>query len=137
MENLSVWADALKTKQILLNLLSNAVKYNRSGGSISFNIHYYDNDKLRLSITDTGYGIDRKNMDKLFQPFNRLDAEKTTVEGTGIGLAISKTLIEKMGGSIGVISTKGQGSTFWIALEKFIAEKNSLELNKNTYACYR
>jgi len=112
---LYVNADKVRLRQTLLNLLSNAVKYNREGGSI--NIRYLLADKqARILITDTGHGIPVEQQSKLFQPFQRLGAENSQIEGTGIGLYIAKKLIEDMGGAIGVESRENIGSTFWIEL---------------------
>ena len=116
-QEISVLADATRLKQVLINLLSNAAKYNRSGGDIHIACQLLDAERMRLSVTDTGHGIPPGKLGLLFQPFERLGiSETTTIEGTGIGLAISKKLIELMGGSIGVDSTIGLGSTFWIEL---------------------
>jgi len=110
-----VIADRQRLKQVLLNLLSNAVKYNRDGGEVELSCLGSDPDRLRLLVRDTGAGIPRALLDKLFEPFERLGADQT-VEGTGLGLALSKQLVELMGGSIGVDTTEGTGSTFWVEL---------------------
>ena len=113
--DLYVNADKVRLRQTLLNLLSNAVKYNRDGGSI--NIRYLLVDQsARILVTDTGRGIPDEQQAKLFQPFQRLGAENSQIEGTGIGLYIAKQLIEDMGGTIGVESRENVGSTFWIEL---------------------
>ncbi len=110
-------ADRQRLSQVVINLLSNAVKYNRPGGNVSFHCDEAKQPgRLRLSITDTGPGIAPADLDKLFTPFERLGAERTTVEGTGIGLALSKRLVEAMDGTIGVESTPGRGSTFYLEL---------------------
>jgi PAS domain S-box-containing protein len=114
--NLHVQADHLRLKQVLLNLLSNAVKYNCEGGSVWLVSQILPNDFLQIGVTDTGPGIPQDQLERLFKPFNRLGAEKTEVEGTGIGLTITKRLVELMGGTISVSSTLGQGSTFSIEL---------------------
>lgn len=113
---LNVCADRMRLKQVLLNLLSNAVKYNRTGGNVSVGVQSLSNQRLRLFVTDTGTGIANKDLDKLFQPFNRLGVENGTIEGTGIGLTITSELMALMGGKIGVESQLGSGSTFWIEL---------------------
>lgn len=110
-----VIADYGRLKQILLNLLSNAVKYNRVGGSISV-AATTNGPMVRIAVTDTGQGIPQGRLQELFRPFNRLGVESANVEGTGIGLALSKRLVEAMGGTIGVETEEGVGSTFWIAL---------------------
>jgi CheY-like chemotaxis protein len=115
---LVIHADRVRTKQIILNLLSNAVKYNRESGEIIIGCQQSGNNHLRLSISDSGIGIPQHKLEQLFKPFNRLGAENSNIEGTGIGLVIAKRLIEKMGGDIGVYSTEGEGTTFWIEFER-------------------
>jgi len=109
----SVQADAVRFKQILLNLLSNAVKYNRTNGHITLDSELINKQHLRIRITDNGLGLSDKNIRKLFTSFERLEKQHN-IEGAGIGLVISKHLIELMGGVIGVESTLDKGSTFWI-----------------------
>lgn len=110
-------ADAIRFKQVLLNLLSNAVKYNHDNGTITINCEEsFDKQFLRISITDTGKGLSKEQQEKLFVPFERLDAEITNIEGTGIGLIITKKLIKKMNGKIGIDSIVNKGSTFWIEI---------------------
>jgi PAS domain S-box-containing protein len=113
---LQLCADPKRLKQVLLNLLSNAVKYNREQGRIRLTAHQHPVGRLRLSISDDGPGIPADRLDELFQPFNRLGAESSEVEGTGIGLTITRQLTELMHGSVGVISPEGEGATFWIEL---------------------
>ena len=110
-----VKADFTRLKQVLLNLLSNAVKYNQESGHITINSEINDNQRLRISIMDTGKGISEEEIEKLFTSFERLDTANN-VEGTGIGLVITKHLLELMDGTIGVESTPGKGSTFWVEL---------------------
>ena len=112
-----VYADVLRTKQVILNILSNAVKYNKDNGSITISFQNNSSQKIRMSITDTGNGIAEDELKNLFQPFNRLGAENSNAEGTGIGLVITKNLIKKMNGDIGVYSTEGKGCTFWLEFE--------------------
>ncbi len=111
-----VVVDQHRLQQVLLNLLSNAIKYNRPGGTITYSEPA--EGWLRVGVTDTGHGIPAEDMSRLFTPFERLRAERTGVEGTGIGLALSKALVEAMGGTIGLYSTVGQGSTFWFELPR-------------------
>ena len=110
----SVRADRVRFKQSLLNLISNATKYNREGGQVRLSTSAPDRSHLRVSVTDTGPGLDAEKIGGLFQPFRRLGAEGSNVEGTGIGLTITRRLVEMMGGTVGVESTPGVGSTFWI-----------------------
>ncbi|MDO9105736.1 MAG: PAS domain S-box protein [Methylovulum sp.] len=108
-------ADALSLRQVLLNLLTNAVKYNRAGGSVALSCAV-DGDAMRIMVTDTGMGIAENDRAKLFQPFQRLSAGQTAIEGTGIGLVVCKRLVEAMRGEIGFDSQVGVGSQFWIKL---------------------
>jgi signal transduction histidine kinase/ActR/RegA family two-component response regulator len=112
-----VLADRQRLKQVLMNLLSNAVKYNREGGTVTVSCEPTPAGRLRIGVVDTGPGIPSEMMDRLFLPFERLGAEGTPVEGTGIGLSISKRLVELMGGEIGADSELGRGSTFWVELD--------------------
>ncbi len=111
-----VLGDARRVRQALVNLLSNAVKYNRSGGRVTVSMEEGGNGRPRVLVADTGRGIPKERLDELFEPFNRLNAEDSAIEGTGIGLAITRRMIESMGGEVGVLSREGVGSTFWIAL---------------------
>lgn len=117
----SVSADPVRVKQIFLNLLSNAIKYNSDHGYVTLDSELVGNEKLRISISDTGKGLSEDDIKKLFEPFERLDALEN-VEGAGIGLVITKHLLELMNGEIGVESTGEKGSTFWIELP--IAKEN-------------
>lgn len=113
---LFAWADRKCLKQIVLNLLSNAIKYNRKDGCVTVVCRKTGGEKIRLSVTDTGTGIPQEKWEQIFQPFSRLGAENSQIEGTGIGLAITKSLVESMNGSIGFKSAIGVGSEFWIEL---------------------
>ena len=115
-KGLCIKADFTRTKQVILNLLSNAIKYNRKNGSVCITAEHINNNKLRVNIIDTGSGITPELKDKLFVPFERLDAENTAIEGTGIGLNISKRLIEAMDGTIGSQNNLPEGSIFWFEL---------------------
>jgi len=114
----SIWADRQRFKQVLLNLLSNAVKYNRDHGRVTISGRAAASGRIRIEITDTGRGIPARRMAQLFSPFERLGAEGTGIEGAGIGLALSKKLVEAMGGTIGATSEFGQGSIFWVELPR-------------------
>ena len=111
-----VLADRQRFKQILLNLVGNAVKYNRQGGSVTLTCSSDNAACVRVNVHDTGLGIRDEHLSLLFTPFERLGAERTTIEGTGVGLALSRRLAEAMGGTIDVDSTFGQGSTFWVEM---------------------
>ncbi|NDP47743.1 MAG: response regulator [Sulfuriferula multivorans] len=109
-------ADRTRVKQVLLNLLSNAIKYNREQGTVEVKWTASTPERIRISIKDSGAGLPPEKLAQLFQPFNRLGQETGTEEGTGIGLVVTKQLVELMGGSIGAESTVGVGSEFWIEL---------------------
>ncbi len=111
-----VLADRTRLKQVLINLLSNAIKYNRPGGSVVVEHAVSGGERARISVRDTGAGLAPDKLEQLFQPFNRLGQERGVVEGTGIGLVMSKRLVELMGGVIGVESAAAAGSTFWFEL---------------------
>ena len=115
-KNLWVEADSVRLKQITLNLLSNAVKYNKSKGSIDISLTESADNMLTFSVKDTGLGIPKQYQDNLFEPFNRLGSNNASIEGTGIGLLITKRLTEVMHGKIGFQSQENIGSTFWIKL---------------------
>ena len=116
--DLYVLADRQRLKQVLLNLLSNAVKYSHEGGTITLALEEAPANRLRFKVSDTGLGIPPEKMERLFTPFERLGAESSDIEGTELGLALSKGLMEAMGGTMGVESAVGQGTTFWIELAK-------------------
>ena len=107
-----LWADETRLTQVLINLLSNAVKYNRDGGSVMLSCQTLADRMVRFIVSDTGKGIPIGKQDDLFKPFERLGRENGDIEGTGIGLAITKKMVELMGGTIGVKSVEDQGSTF-------------------------
>ncbi len=111
-----VYADPTRVKQVILNLLSNAIKYNRRGGTVVVDCSVMPQERIRVSVTDTGAGLTPDKLEQLFQPFNRLGQEEGPEQGTGIGLVVTKQLIELMDGTIGVESTVGSGSIFWIEL---------------------
>ena len=111
-----VQADRTRLKQILINLLSNAIKYNKLGGTVTVECRTSGSDRVQISVADTGAGLSPAKLAQLFQPFNRLGQEEHVGEGTGIGLVVCKRLVELMGGLIGVRSTVGSGSVFWVEL---------------------
>ncbi|MFN0183230.1 MAG: ATP-binding protein [Aquabacterium sp.] len=110
-----VRADPVRLRQVLLNLLGNAVKYNRAGGEVQV-LAQVEGAQLRLVVRDTGPGLTEQQQARLFQPFERLDAGASGTEGHGIGLALSRLLVQAMDGDMGVDSTPGQGSRFWLQL---------------------
>ncbi|MEX1993929.1 MAG: ATP-binding protein [Steroidobacteraceae bacterium] len=116
-------ADRTRIKQVLINLLFNAVKYNRPGGMIAVEYALCDPESIRISVRDTGTGLTPEQLAQLFQPFNRLGREGGKEEGTGIGLVVTKRLVEIMGGRIGVDSTVGVGSVFWVEVGVAMAPK--------------
>jgi signal transduction histidine kinase/ActR/RegA family two-component response regulator len=111
-----VHADRTRLKQVMINLLSNAIKYNRSGGSVTVSASAASKGMVHIRVADSGAGLSQEQVEQLFQPFNRLGREHGTEEGTGIGLVVTKQLVELMGGSIGVESEPDVGTTFWIEL---------------------
>lgn len=118
-ENYQIFADAHRMKQVIINLLSNAVKYTHEGGYVRLilsRVAHHRKEFIRLEVSDNGVGIQRANLQKIFNPFERLGAEFSSIEGTGLGLSVVKMIIDAMGGEIGVESEPGRGSTFWIQL---------------------
>ncbi|RYX83884.1 PAS domain S-box protein [bacterium] len=130
-----VMGDKTRLHQVMINLLSNAVKYNRDGGNVTLSLQEITLgsqatlDSLRILVTDTGFGIAPADQQRIFLPFERLKADTTTTEGTGIGLTLTKNLVELMGGTVGLDSELGHGSTFWIELPA--AEKPAPALPAN------
>ena len=127
-----VLADRQRFKQVLLNLLTNAVKYTPGSGSVTVSYAANGNEKLRIQVRDSGPGIAKEKLARLFTPFDRLGAELSNVEGTGLGLVLSQRLIHAMGGAIGVESGHGQGSMFWIELPRTKSPLEQTRLAKKT-----
>jgi signal transduction histidine kinase len=113
-----VWArvDQRRLKQVLLNLISNAINYNRPGGAITLRVVPDGSERVRIDVIDTGVGMTAEQLSRLFKPFERLDAPLHGVEGNGLGLAVSKALVEAMGGTIDVVSNPGIGTAFSLRL---------------------
>lgn len=124
-------ADRQRLKQVLMNLINNAVKYNRTGGFVSIQTEIMparnDMEYIRISVTDTGYGIREADIPKLFKPFERIGAEFTGAEGSGLGLTVVKKLMAAMHGYIGVESKFGEGSTFWIEFQHVESQLKNIE----------
>ncbi|MFA6467606.1 MAG: PAS domain S-box protein [Bacteroidota bacterium] len=124
---LFVRADRMRLKQVLINLLSNAIKYNREHGTVEIKCTASTPDHILISVKDAGMGLSEEQLMNLFQPFNRLGQENCTEEGTGIGLVMTKRLVELMEGTIGVKSIVGVGSVFWFELRSVVPPANIME----------
>lgn len=113
-----VSADRQRLRQVILNLLSNAVKYNDAGGDVRLSVNMSDAGRVLIAVADSGPGIEETKLGRLFEPFDRLEAEHGDVQGTGLGLALSRSLAEQMNGSLTVTSELGRGSVFTLELER-------------------
>lgn len=113
-DDISLRLDETRFKEVLVNLLTNAIKYNTDNGLVSVSYKKIDNKNIRIYVSDTGKGLSKEEQKEIFEPFNRIGAEYTDIEGVGIGLTIAKKLMELMGGSIGIESDKGRGSSFYL-----------------------
>ncbi len=111
-----IYGDSTRLKQIFVNLISNAIKYNKDKGQVEVRTEKVGDDRVRFFVSDTGYGIEKEKLSEIFQPFNRLDAEGSSIEGAGVGLTIAQKFTELMDGKMGVESTVGEGSVFWVEL---------------------
>ena len=131
----AIHADYNRFKQILLNLITNAIKYNKENGQVDVYCSKGENNTVRINVCDTGQGISKQNLKQLYEPFNRLGAEKGKTEGTGIGLIITKQLIELMGGKLGVESTAGKGSTFWVEMKASFNNGDSCNMTNTEKPC--
>jgi signal transduction histidine kinase len=120
-------ADPRRLKQVLLNLISNAIKYNRPGGSTTVRVQADGPDAVRVDVIDSGVGMSYQQLTRLFQPFERLDAPIRGIDGNGLGLAVSKALVEAMHGTIDVASTPGAGSVFSVRLPAAVAAPAAIE----------
>jgi signal transduction histidine kinase len=113
---ITIQADPQRLKQVFLNLIGNAIKYNKVGGTVTLSWEHAPGNRLRFSVIDTGLGMSPEQLVRLFTPFERLDAAQKGIEGTGLGLAVTRRLVEAMDGTVGVESEIGTGSTFWFEI---------------------
>lgn len=116
-QDYTIMADPHRIKQVLINYLSNAIKYNRPNGHVTINYQAVEENRLRINVSDTGIGINKNDLELLFKPFTRVGDKSTNVEGTGIGLVISKELMTLMNGTVGASSKVGEGTTFWLEIK--------------------
>jgi signal transduction histidine kinase len=116
-QQLYALADEQRLKQILFNFVSNAIKYNVRGGQVIIDARKSPNNKVRISVTDTGTGVKNSDLEKIFQPFNRSEKSKSNIEGSGIGLTICSRLADLMHGTIGAENNANKGMTFWVEFD--------------------
>ncbi len=128
-KGMTVMADSIRLKQVFLNLLSNAVKYNREGGRVMIRCETEKASQLRIGVEDTGPGISKEKLRELFQPFNRLGAEFSGIEGSGIGLVITRQLVKLMDGALEIESEVDKGSIFWVTLKPVKQVSKDLDLS--------
>lgn len=133
-KNYAVISDVTRLRQVFINLLSNAIKYNNKNGKVTISCSITSNNKIRVSISDTGKGVSVEKQGYLFKAFNRLGAEETEIDGTGIGLVITKNIVELMGGNIGVESELNKGSTFWFELPRSESTPKNISVPKQDKA---
>jgi signal transduction histidine kinase len=132
-----IFVDRTRFRQVILNLMSNAIKYNNVGGKLEFGCETFTNEKVRIYVSDNGPGIPTERQDELFQPFNRLGKENSNIEGTGIGLTITKKLVQAMDGEISFQSDPENGTTFWLlfdgkgAEQPLLSDENSPSILKS------
>jgi len=132
--DLVVMADRDRLVQVVINLVTNAVKYNRPGGKVTIDCRSENDGFVKMMVRDNGLGIPPDKMERLFTPFDRLDREReSTIPGTGLGLAVTKSLVETMGGSMGVVSSENEGSIFWVELPLADVPANSPEDNNDIF----
>ena len=129
LSEMTVKADRIRLKQALINLLSNAIKYNHKGGKVTLDIQKPNEEQVRITVTDTGPGIPIARQSELFQPFSRLDAEDSQIEGTGIGLTLTRRIVELLNGQVNMTSEVGVGSYFWIDLPVAVLTAVNLDLS--------
>jgi PAS domain S-box-containing protein len=131
-DHIFIRADKQRLKQVMINIITNAIKYNRENGEVWIKttvIPSLQGTRIRLMVRDSGLGISETNLSKVFMPFERIGAEHHAIEGTGLGLAVVKQLTELMGGTVGVESVEGQGTTFWVDLVESISELQRVKTN--------
>ena len=136
-EDITVYADSTRLRQVLSNIISNAIKYNVDGGKVDITVTPENDSCIKVLISDTGRGLPEDKIESLFTPFNRLGLEDTSIEGNGIGLALSSQLIGLMSGDIGACNNEGPGASFWFTLNQYREPENiQLDINRITKVLY-